>query len=331
MTPRPGGETASPSKSKPAKQRKQPKKIPKQQRVGNFRSYYTYRLGQKHQGELEVDPRLAALDESWFEGKRGLDIGCNSGELTITVAKRLAPSYLLGVDVDPQLVSRARGHLKDILRQEQIEKAFGEIPAVKTTAKSEVGAAEPSADVSGDAGKENGEDDGKKIEEGDAFANDMPLSFKLWKPSMQTQAAVPRAIGKAAVGSKFPLNVVFKREDVVSDAHAGKDYDFITCFSVTKWIHLFHGDEGIKKVFAKIYELLVPGGRLILEPQPWKSYHKRKFTSEVTAANYPKIQLRPKDFPKHLVETVGFRSCEFLEVCQTSSKGFRRPVYVAQK
>ncbi|EGZ14094.1 hypothetical protein PHYSODRAFT_513287 [Phytophthora sojae] len=297
----PDGEAATQAAAKPAKQRKQHKKIPKQQRVGNFRSYYTYRLGQKHQGELEDDPRLAALDKSWFEGKRGLDIGCNSGDLTIAIAKRLAPSYLLGVDVDPQLISRARGQLKDILRQEQIEKAFGDIPA---------------SDV--------------KVEDGDAFADEMPLSFRLWKPSMQTQAAVPKAIGKAAVGY-FPLNVIFKREDIVADAHAGKEYDFITCFSVTKWIHLFHGDEGIKKVFAKIYELLAPGGRLIIEPQPWKSYHKRKFTSDVTAANYPKIQLRPKDFPKHLVETVGFRSCEFLEVCQTSSKGFRRPVYVAQK
>jgi 7SK snRNA methylphosphate capping enzyme len=118
----------------------------------------------------------------------------------------------------------------------------------------------------------------------------------------------------------------------VSEKRAERRHPRCACsFSVTKWIHLFHGDEGIKKVFAKIYELLSPGGRLVLEPQPWKSYHKRKFTSEVTAANYPKIQLRPKDFPKYLVETVGFRSCEFLEVCQTSAKGFRRPVYVAQK
>ncbi|GMF23289.1 unnamed protein product [Phytophthora lilii] len=145
-------------------------------------SYYTYRLGQKRQGELEDDPRLAALDRSWFEGKRGLDVGCNSGELTIAIAEQLAPSYLLGVDVDPQLVSRARGHLKDIMRQQQIEKAFEEIPAVKATAKSD-----------------SSETDTKE-KAGDAFANDMPLSFRLWKPSMQTQANVPRAIGKAAVG-----------------------------------------------------------------------------------------------------------------------------------
>ncbi|KAF4319847.1 hypothetical protein BBO99_00004928 [Phytophthora kernoviae] len=327
---------------KPTKQRKAPKKVPKQQRVGNFRSYYTYRLGQKHQGELEDDPRLAALDKNWFEGKRGLDIGCNSGEFTITIARHLEPSYLLGIDVDPQLVSRARGHLKDIMRQEQIEKAFEKITAVKTAVNKEdkvsttAIVADSPADVSGGDATSGADTIGDKqsvkedAAEADAFANDMPLSFRLWKPT-QPQAAVPRAIGKAAVGSKFPLNVIFKREDVVTDAHAGMDYDFITCFSVTKWIHLFHGDEGIKKVFVKIYELLAPGGRLILEPQPWKSYHKRKFTSDITAANYPKIQLRPKDFPTHLVEMVGFRSCEFLEVCQTSAKGFRRPVYVALK
>lgn len=102
-------------------------------------------------------------------------------------------------------------------------------------------------------------------------------------------------------------------------------------FSVTKWIHLFHGDDGIKGVFAQIHQLLAPGGRFIVEPQPWKSYHKRKFTSEVTAANYQKIELRPKDFPAFLVDTIGFKKCTFLQVCRTSANGFRRPVYVVEK
>lgn len=48
-------------------------------------SYYTFRLGQSRQGELEDDPRLAALEKAWFYGKRGLDIGCNSGDLTIAI------------------------------------------------------------------------------------------------------------------------------------------------------------------------------------------------------------------------------------------------------
>ncbi|KAI9917457.1 hypothetical protein PsorP6_012431 [Peronosclerospora sorghi] len=266
-------------------------------------NYYTYRLGQNKQGHLEEDPRLSTLDKSWFEENRGLDIGCNSGEFTITIAKRLAPRYLLGVDVDPLLISLARGHLKDILRQENMEKPGREMPTLDpTTARCRDQEAESVPDMS----KEGGSCD--KVEEEEitthhtvrletsdtgASAPDMALLTK-------GKGTVPRAIGK-------------------------------TCVGVTKWIHLFHGDEGIKKVFAKIYELLTPGGRFILEPQPWKSYHKRKFTSEITAANYSKIQLRPKDFPKYLIDTIGFRSCDFLEVCRTSSRGFRRPVYVAQK
>ena len=165
------------------------------------------------------------------------------------------------MDVDPQLISQARGHLKDILRQEQVEKAYREIPVVKAATKeSRDRDVEPFAEVNGKA-----ETDGSKAQtttkaltstitsDRDTFAMDMPLSFRLWKPSMHGQDAVPRAIGKAAIGyvnlrlmlsravgpcllavfvfvgrSAFPLNVVFKREDIVLDVHAGKDYDFVT-------------------------------------------------------------------------------------------------------
>ncbi|KAF5467675.1 hypothetical protein F2P56_011906 [Juglans regia] len=43
--------------------------------------------------------------------------------------------------------------------------------------------------------------------------------------------------------------------------------------SVTKWIHLNWGDEGLITLFSKIWRLLHPqGGILVLEPQPWKSH-----------------------------------------------------------
>lgn len=53
-----------------------------------------------------------------------------------------------------------------------------------------------------------------KVEDGDAFADEMPLSFRLWKPSMQTQAAVPKAIGKAAVG--YVLSCILLLEGIIS-------------------------------------------------------------------------------------------------------------------
>ena len=51
-------------------------------------------------------------------------------------------------------------------------------------------------------------------------------------------------------------------------------FDTITCFSVTKWVHLNGGDEALQALLAKVYSLLAPGGRFVLEPQQWVSYKK---------------------------------------------------------
>ena len=42
--------------------------------------------------------------------------------------------------------------------------------------------------------------------------------------------------------------------------------------SVVKWVHLNRGDAGLEALLAKFWRLLAPGGCLLLEPQPWKSY-----------------------------------------------------------
>jgi hypothetical protein len=51
--------------------------------------------------------------------------------------------------------------------------------------------------------------------------------------------------------------------------------------SVTKWIHLNWGDEGVMKLFRRVYELLEDDGIFIVEPQPWKSYKKKYAISAV--------------------------------------------------
>lgn len=47
---------------------------------GNYPDYYDYRT-------KGLDPRIKALKKEWFENKKCLDIGCNSGKFTIDVGK----------------------------------------------------------------------------------------------------------------------------------------------------------------------------------------------------------------------------------------------------
>jgi len=54
------------------------------------------------------------------------------------------------------------------------------------------------------------------------------------------------------------------------------EYDVILALSVSKWIHLNHGDVGLKRAFRRIYAQLRMGGTLVLEAQEWRSYCKKK-------------------------------------------------------
>ena len=42
------------------------------------------------------------------------------------------------------------------------------------------------------------------------------------------------------------------------------------------FIVLLSGDDGLKRLFKKIYKLLNEGGMFILEPQPFHGYKRRK-------------------------------------------------------
>merc|ERR1719225_2264673 len=59
---------------------------------GNYNRYYGYRL----EGS---DPRFRFFDPDWFRGKDILDIGCNVGEVTMSIARDMAPKRILGKDI----------------------------------------------------------------------------------------------------------------------------------------------------------------------------------------------------------------------------------------
>lgn len=243
------------------------------EKVGNFSNYYGYRLGKE---KNILDPRLHTFKKEWFHGKKWWDIGCNSGELTISISQKYQPAYVLGTDLDASLVALARKALQSYLHVSPCK--------------------------------------------------NLPLSFQLQLEDIHSK----RPMGVEASGLHFPHNMVFQMANVVTTIPQ-RGYDIITCFSVTKWIHLYHGDAALQQVFTRIFTALLPGGKFLFEPQPWKSYHKRRYTNSITAHHYNNIQMRPKDFITYLITKVGFASSELLQVCSTSTGSFKRPLYVLTK
>ncbi|KAJ3326195.1 hypothetical protein HDV06_000071 [Boothiomyces sp. JEL0866] len=74
-------------------------KNPKDTIYGNYKNYYGYRI---------TDSRISLFEKEWFTGKRVCDIGCNAGRISIEIAKKFTPSYVEGVDIDPDLIRKAR-------------------------------------------------------------------------------------------------------------------------------------------------------------------------------------------------------------------------------
>ena len=76
-------------------------------KYGNYKNYYYKRLGA---GNDQTDVRIQLMEPhaEYFHEKRILDIGCNSGLITINLAKKFQPKSIVGVDIDAELINIAR-------------------------------------------------------------------------------------------------------------------------------------------------------------------------------------------------------------------------------
>lgn len=114
-------------------------------------------------------------------------------------------------------------------------------------------------------------------------------------------------------------------------------YDCILCLSVTKWIHLNYGDDGIKFMFKRIFKQLKSKGVLVLEAQPFGNYKKRCKISPEISKHYKSIELKPENFEAYLLsDEVGFADSSCIadkEIIKSSgvAKGFHRPLQMFMK
>ncbi|OIV95857.1 hypothetical protein TanjilG_06833 [Lupinus angustifolius] len=251
------------------------KKKRKHHYYGNYKHYYASRNG----GKFNQDPRLEIFKKEWFQGKDCLDIGCNSGIVTICIAEKFCCRSILGIDIDPGRIKEAQSNLRKAVRSIYAEKRM----------------------------RLQGSQLNKLLKQTQVFENDIlkdqgKYLNKPAEPAENLDQEIPRR--------NLGHIVSFKQENFLEAAYDPHEehYDTILCLSVTQWIHLNWGDDGLMTLFSKIRDLLRPGGLFVLEPHKWKSYRRKRKITETTYLNYKSIKLRPERFMRTLLEKVGFKA-----------------------
>lgn len=217
-------------------------------RYGNFINYYEFH---------PAADRINKLEDIWTPSSINnetcaiLDVGCNSGELTVELHKFLKNTSkwknmsTLGIDIDKSLIARANEIVIDNMKFECL-------------------------DITSESDKE-----------------------KLRKHLDE--------LGK----TKF---------------------DVISCFSVTMWIHLNSGDDGLNRFLDEMCSLC---NMLILEPQPWKCYRtavrRMKKSSEVFPL-YSELKIRSNVV--EIIEKIITKNKEFVKKFESSVSSWNRKILV---
>ncbi|GAA5883184.1 hypothetical protein JCM16303_006133 [Sporobolomyces ruberrimus] len=326
---------------------------------GNYLNYYERR----NTSPSLPDERLTLIPREWIVGKKVLDVGCNAGQVTIELARDYHALKVTGVDIDKDLTRKAKSKL-DLAwsRQAPLKRLLDESTAITSSRKRR----------SRSLSSSTLESLPTNLTTPSPFICSDPLYFPSSLGRMFGYLPPPRGLlsyhvqpttttsegdkkGKSSGKGKkqqrkewpfevksFPENVKlvtadWVQEEIESDREG---YDVIIAFSVTKWIHLSSLNAGLLTFFKKTFSLLSPGGKLILEPQPFSTYSRSaKGTSQTVKENYEALKgggqkgwrWEEGDFERVLIELVGFEKRESLGETGRIGSTFRRPVEVYTK
>lgn len=326
---------------------------------------YNYHFGFNNLDE-SMDVRLVIFkrNASLFKDKDILDIGCNAGQIAIFIAKHFQSKSMVGIDIDPILISKARRNLSMYVRIPKTPTADGgggtaegSVTSNKaSTSEKRRGSKSHNHHHHYHHHKRGNHQDKEKI---DFFPISFPICYgsipKVQQRTSDTTTTTttpppssttptsstisehgpePAASDQSSTTPVFPESVYFRTMNYVPNdesqlANDTQMYDLILCLSTTKWIHLNFGDVGLKLAFKRMFNQLRPGGKLILEAQNWASYKKRKKLTETTLNNYRNIEFFPNKFHEYLLgPEIGFSHSWLLGIPRHLNKGFRRPIQV---
>lgn len=151
----------------------------------------------------------------------------------------------------------------------------------------------------------------------------------------------PTLIERSRESNALPDRVSFERLDFMADNRDRKLDDYLAkfdrkkfdvafCFSITMWIHLNHGDEGLIDFLEVICSR---SSMIVIEPQPWKCY--RNAARRMRRAGVEDFQLLGSlklngDVAGHIDKIVVER-CSFRRVTATAENDWGRRLLIYEK
>lgn len=133
-------------------------------------------------------------------------------------------------------------------------------------------------------------------------------------------------------------NITFECSDIMSDSDFTQEYlalknrnrfDIAFCFSITMWIHLNHGDDGLKLFLKKMAELC---NFLVIEPQPWKCYKTAVRRFHLGKSEFPKFkELKIRQNVEEEIERYLVQECDLEKMMETERTEWGRKLLFFKK
>ncbi|XP_032666316.1 probable RNA methyltransferase CG11342 isoform X3 [Odontomachus brunneus] len=107
-------------------------------------------------------------------------------------------------------------------------------------------------------------------------------------------------------------------------------FDVVFCFSITMWIHLNHGDDGLEKFLQRACAF---AEMIVIEPQPWRCYRNAsRRLRRAKSEDFPLLKgLKYTGDPAKHIENIVMRLCDFRKVAITESNEWGRKLLIYER
>ena len=96
--------------------------------------------------------------------------------------------------------------------------------------------------------------------------------------------------------------------------HKRSKFDLVTVFSVTMWVHLNHGDQGLEEMVRRLCGV---SRYILVEPQPWKCYQtaarRMRKLGQQEFQEMNQLKIRGPGVDQEIVEMFTKRGCDVVE------------------